>query len=182
MVAKWDKSRSIPKYSEVENGDNRATYLICCPNMGVSFFENRIYSNVKIYRSSFLFLDVGIWNSKGYFTHETEGLWPLRFKYSHWLKRWSWSKFASHYTWGTNGVSECKMDVKFAWIPTWYQMNHVSWSIGLSKNNHLLVVGLIQNREITALWNFTVIYLLYCIICDDPAWMEDHWNSIWLRA
>ena len=27
--------------------------------------------------------------------------------------------------------SECKMDVKSTWIPTWHQMDHVSWSLGL---------------------------------------------------
>ena len=47
--------------------------------------------------------------SKG---HETKGMWPLHFKHSHWWKRQSWSNFASHYTWGTNIVSECKMDAK----------------------------------------------------------------------
>ena len=41
------------------------------------------------------------------------------------------SKFASHYAWGTNIVCECKMDVKSTWIPTWHQMNHVSWLLGL---------------------------------------------------
>jgi hypothetical protein len=40
-------------------------------------------------------------------------------------------KFASHYAWGTNGVSECKMNVKSTWIPTWHQMDHVPWSLGL---------------------------------------------------
>ena len=44
----------------------------------------------------------------------------------HWWKRRSWSKFASHYTWGTNGVCECKMYVK----STWHQMDRVSWSLG----------------------------------------------------
>ena len=58
-------------------------------------------------------------------------MWPLHFKHSHWWKRRRWSKFASHYTWGTNGVCECKMDVKSTWIPTWHRMDHVSWSLGL---------------------------------------------------
>ena len=69
--------------------------------------------------------------TKGHFTHETESPWPLHFKHCHWWKRWSQSKFASHYAWGTNGVCECKMDVKSTWIPTWHQMDHVSWSLGL---------------------------------------------------
>ena len=66
-----------------------------------------------------------------HFTHKTESPWPLHFKHSHWWKRRSRSKFASHYAWGTNGVCECKMDVKSTWIPTWHQMDHVSWSLGL---------------------------------------------------
>jgi hypothetical protein len=34
--------------------------------------------------------------------------------------------------WGTNGVCERKkMDVKSTWIPTWHQMDHVSWSLRL---------------------------------------------------
>ena len=64
-------------------------------------------------------------------SHETESPWPLHFKHSHWWKGWSRSKFASHYAWGTNGVCECKIDVKSIWIPTWHRMDHVSWSLGL---------------------------------------------------
>ena len=65
-----------------------------------------------------------VWNS-----HESP--WPLRFHHSHWWKRQSWSKFASHCAQGTNGVCECKMDVKSTWIPTWHRKDHVSWSLGL---------------------------------------------------
>ena len=37
-----------------------------------------------------------------------------------------------HTTLETNGVvSECKMDVKSTWIPTWHQTGHVSWSLEL---------------------------------------------------
>ena len=68
---------------------------------------------------------------KGHFTHKTEGPLPLHFKHSHWWKRRGQSKFASHYAWGTNGVCECKMDVKSTWIPTWHPMDRVSWSLGL---------------------------------------------------
>ena len=31
----------------------------------------------------------------------------------------------------TEYITECKMDVKSTWIPTWHQMDHVSWSLGL---------------------------------------------------
>jgi hypothetical protein len=30
-----------------------------------------------------------------------------------------------------HGVSECKMVVKCTWTPTWHQMDHVPWSLGL---------------------------------------------------
>ena len=67
----------------------------------------------------------------GHFTHETESPWPVHFQHSHWWKRRSRSKFASHYAWGTNGVCECKMVVKSTWNPTWHWMDHVSRSLGL---------------------------------------------------
>jgi len=31
----------------------------------------------------------------------------------------------------TEYVSECKVDVTSTWIPTWHQMDRVSWSLGL---------------------------------------------------
>ena len=69
--------------------------------------------------------------TEGLLSHKTKSPWPLHFKHSHWWKRRSWSKFDSHYAWGTNGVCECNMDVKSTWIPTWHRMDHVSWSLGL---------------------------------------------------
>jgi hypothetical protein len=96
---------------------------------------------------------------KGHFTHKTESPWPSHFKHSHWWKRWSRSKFASHYARRTNGVCECKMDVKSTWILTWHQMDHVSWSFGLFSKNHLLEVGLTQNWETMALWTLMIVGL-----------------------
>jgi hypothetical protein len=32
---------------------------------------------------------------------------------------------------GPTELCEWKMDVKFTWIPTWYKMDHISWSLGL---------------------------------------------------
>jgi hypothetical protein len=43
-------------------------------------------------------------------------------------------------------VTECKMDVKSPWIPTWHQMDNVSWSLELFSKNHLLKVGITQNQ------------------------------------
>ena len=48
--------------------------------------------------------------------------------------------------------------------------------------NHLLQVGLTQNRETMALWTLTTVGLFYYIMVWGPAWMEIHWNSIWLEA
>ena len=118
----------------------------------------------------------------GNFTHETESPSPLlHFKRSHWWKRLNRSKFASHYAWGTNGVCDCKMDVKSTWIPTWHRMGHVSWSLGLVSKNHLLEVSLTQTRRS---WHSerlkSLIYLIYHV--GGPACLEIHWNNIWLRA
>jgi hypothetical protein len=106
---------------------------------------------------------LGLWrlHTMGHFTHEIESMWPLHFKHSHWWKRQSRSKFASHYAWGTNGVCECKTDVKSTWTPTWHQMDHVSWSLGIIFKHHLLEGGLTQNRETTALQMLTTVGLFY---------------------
>ena len=61
------------------------------------------------------------------------------------------------------------MDVKSTWIPTWHQMDHVSWSIGLFSKNDFLEVGLTQNRESAALRNLANAELLYFIMCEDLA-------------
>ena len=66
-------------------------------------------------------------------------------------------------------TSECKMDVKSTWIPTWHRMDHVSWSLGLVLTIHLLEVGLIQNRETMAFRMFTITDLLCFIMYEDPA-------------
>ena len=47
---------------------------------------------------------------------------------------------------------------------------------------NLLEVGLTQNRETMALQMLTTVGLFYIIMCEDPAWIEIPWNSIWLRA
>ena len=74
------------------------------------------------------------------------------------------------------------MDIKSTWIPTWHQLDHVLWSLGLFFKHHLLEVGLTQSREITALRTFTTVDLFYVIICEEPTWIKTHWNNIKLRA
>ena len=117
----------------------------------------------------------------GHFTHETESPWPLHLKHSHWWKRWSWFKSTSYYAWGTNGACECKMDVKSTWIPTWHQMDHVSWPLGLFSKPPL------GGRPNTKLWDSGTPYahnrwfvLFYHVW--GPAWTNSHWNNIWLSA
>ena len=112
---------------------------------------------------------------KGHFTHETEGPWALHLKHSHWWKRWSRSKFSSHYAWGTNGVSKwmqkgCKIYMYSCMVSN-LSCFMATWIIF---KNHLLEVGLTQNRE--------TIDLLYLIMCEDPARIEINRNSIRLRA
>ena len=41
----------------------------------------------------------------------------------------------------------------------------VTWPI---LKNHLLEVGLTQNRETVAFWTLTTIDLFYVIMCEDP--------------
>ena len=107
------------------------------------------------------------WN-KGHFTHETENLWPLHFKHSHWWKRRSRSHYAWHYAWGTNEVCECKMDVKI-YVDSYMIANGscfmITWIIF---KNHLLEVGLTQNRETMALRMLTTVDLIYFIMSEDP--------------
>ena len=121
-------------------------------------------------------------STMGHLAHETEGPWPLHFKHSHWWIGWSPSEFTPHYAWGTNGVSECKMGVKSTWIPTWHQVDHVFMVTWTMFRNHLLEVDLTQNHETMALWNLTIVDLLCFVMCEDPAWIEIHWNCIRLRA
>ena len=124
-----------------------------------------------------------------HFTHKTASPWPLHFKHSHWWKRRSRSKFASHYAWGTNGVCEYKMDV-IVYMDSYMASNEscfmVTWTIF---KNYLLDVGLTQNRETTPLWMLTTVDLFYFILCEDPhehklieiafSWRPDH---IWLHT
>ena len=37
-------------------------------------------------------------------------------------------------------------------------------------------------RPCMALQNLTTIESVYFIMCEDPIWIEIHWNSIWLKA
>jgi hypothetical protein len=109
--------------------------------------------------------------TEAHVTHENESPWPLHFKHSHWWKRRSRSKFASHHTWGTNEVREykdgCKVHMDFYMAPT-VSCSMVTWIIF---KNHLLEV----HPEHLQL----LIFLLHHVW--GPAWIKIRWNSIWLR-
>jgi hypothetical protein len=49
-------------------------------------------------------------------------------------------------------------------------------------DNRFLKIGLTQNQETMALRNLTTIDLLYLIQCENAAWIEIQFNSIWLGA
>ena len=68
----------------------------------------------------------------------------------------------------TEYVCECKMDVKSTWMDSYMASNGscfmVTWTIF---KNHLLEVGLTQNRETMALWMLTTVGLFYFIISEE---------------
>jgi hypothetical protein len=131
-------------------------------------------NNVSQLKGPLLFLRDESYN-KGRFAHETESPCPLHFKHSHRWKRRSRSKFASHYAWGTNGVCECKMDVKSTWISTWHQMD--SWSLGLfSKTTFWRQVQHKIGRPWHSECSQPLIYS-FCYVWES-VWIEIHWNAI----
>ena len=120
--------------------------------------------------------------SKGHFTHETESPCPLHFKHSHWWKRRmpiqvcftlrlrdQWSM------WMQDG---CKVYMD-SYIASNGSCLMVTWIIF---KNHFLKVGPTQNWETIALSILTTVDLFYFYHVWGPAWIEIHWNSIWLRA
>ena len=116
---------------------------------------------------------------KGHFTHKTESPWPLHFKHSHWWKRRRRSKFASHYVWGTNGVCECKVDVKSTWIPTWHRMVHGHLDYF---QNQLSCRQANTKLGDHGTPNAQKMLICFSISCVRHAWIQIHRNSIWLRA
>jgi hypothetical protein len=60
------------------------------------------------------------------------------------------------------------MNVKSAWVPTWHQMDHVSWSLGVFSKTTSWRQASPQNRETMALRTLTTVDLFYFIMCEDP--------------
>jgi hypothetical protein len=120
------------------------------------------------------------WDWRPLHTHDTESPWLLHIKHSDWWKRRSRSKFAlqlclrEQSMWMRDG---CKVYIDSYMAPNG-SCFMVTWII---IKYHHLEVDLTQNKATMALQNLTTIYSIYFILCEDPAWIEIHWNSIWMR-
>jgi len=67
--------------------------------------------------------------------------------------------------------------------PTWHRMDHVPWLLELFSKTTSWREGLTQNRETVALQILTTIcFILFYHGVRACAWIEIHWNSIWLTA
>ena len=110
-------------------------------------------------------------------THKTMGFWPLHSNQSYLLEMWSRSQFTSHYVCRINIVSECKINVRSTCIKCIMFHDHFNYfqkpPLEGRPNTKL---------ETMALQNLIIVDLLYVTMCEDPAWIEFHWNSICLRA
>ena len=67
-----------------------------------------------------------------------------------------------------------QINLKSTWSTTWYQMDHVSWSLGFFSKEDLLEVGLTRNHETMPLQNLTTIDSLYLIMFEDSTKIEIH--------
>jgi hypothetical protein len=88
----------------------------------------------------------------------------------------------SHNIWGTDGVSECKMDAKSTRIPTWHWMDHVSWLLGLFPNT--TSCGGKPNTKPGDHGTPNTHDRLYILFYHGwvPSWIEIHRNSIRVRV
>jgi len=120
---------------------------------------------------------------RGHFTHETESPWSLHFKCSHWWKRRSRSKFASHYAWGTNGVC--------MWMQDGCKSLHgfllgIKWTIFHGHLDYFEKSPLggrsnTKSRSHGTPYTHNHWFILFYHAWGS-AWIEIHWNSTWLRA
>ena len=108
-------------------------------------------------------------------------MWLIHFTHSYWWKTWSWSKFASHYTWGTNEACECKMDAKSTWIL--HDIKWIMFHCHLDYFQKSPLGGRLNTKPQdygTQNAHYQYFILLYYVW--GPAWIEIHWNNIWLKA
>ena len=81
---------------------------------------------------------------------------------------------------GPTEYVNCKMDVKSTGLPTWHEMDHVSWLLGLfskpsfgDKSNTKPGDCGIPNAHNRWFILFNHVWR--------PAWIDIHWNNIWLK-
>ena len=113
---------------------------------------------------------------EGHFTHETESPWPLHFKHSHWWKKAEPPVQVHLSIWMQDG---CRVYMD-SYMATNGSCFMVTW---ITFKNHLLKVGLTQNRE--TIYGSPDAHNRWFILCYHVwgrAWLEIRWNSIWLRA
>jgi hypothetical protein len=115
---------------------------------------------------------------------ETKGPCPLQFKHSSLVGRAKSVQVCSTLRL-RDQRSKWMQDGRKVYMDTCMTSNGLCFMVTCTiYKNHLLEVGLTQNRETMVLRNPTTVDLLHFIFnkCEDPAWIELHWNSIWLRA
>ena len=78
-------------------------------------------------------------------------------------------------------ISECMMDVKSTWIPTWHRIDHVSWSRGLFQKPPLGGRFNIKPGDHCTPNAHSRSFIL-CYHAWGPQQLEIHRNSIWLRT
>ena len=74
------------------------------------------------------------------------------------------------------------MGVKSTWIPTWHQMDHVSWSLGLFFLKPPLGGRFYAKPADHGTPNTHNCWFIQLYRVRGPAWKEIRWNSIWSRA
>jgi hypothetical protein len=91
-------------------------------------------------------------------------------------------KFASHYPWGTDKVSECKMGGKVymdSYMASYGSCLMLTWTISKNPSRGGRPNTKLGDHSITNVHNCWVI-LIYHVW--GPVWIGLHWNNIWLRA
>ena len=120
--------------------------------------------------------------NEGHYAHKTKSPWPLHFALSLVEKvepilqvRLTLRLRDQQSMWMQAG---CKVYMDSYMTSNWSCFT-ITWTI---LKNHLLEVGLTQNRGTMALRTLRTVGLFYFIMVWGPTWIEIHWNSIWLRS
>ena len=108
----------------------------------------------------------------------------LHFKHSHWWKRRSRTKFASHHTWGANGVYKWMQDGIKVFLHGF--LHGIEWIMFYGHLDYFQA-PLLGGRSNTKSEDYGTLnahnrwFILFYHVWG-PTWIKIHWNSIWLRA